>query len=101
MLIINKAKCTKCGDVIESKHIHDYVSCSCGNISVDGGSDYCRRSAKTNEYVDLSIELNDELCESLVLIGESCFSKQINGLGITKSFLKTIYNSGYEIIKRD
>ena len=40
----NKAKCKKCGDVIESKHRHDFVSCNCGAISVDGGKDYLKRS---------------------------------------------------------
>jgi hypothetical protein len=35
-----------CGDEIESKYRHDYVSCKCGGISVDGGKDYLRRGAK-------------------------------------------------------
>ena len=39
-IIENKAKCLKCGDIIESIDRHDYVQCSCGNISVDGGKDY-------------------------------------------------------------
>lgn len=33
-----------CKDVIESKYRHDFVTCSCGNISVDGGNDYFKRS---------------------------------------------------------
>lgn len=28
-LIRNRAKCRNCGDIIESKHRHDFVSCSC------------------------------------------------------------------------
>ena len=39
----NKAKCLGCGDVVESKHRHDWVSCTCGSIFVDGGKDYLRR----------------------------------------------------------
>lgn len=52
----NKAKCLKCGDVIESKYRHDYVQCSCGNLSVDGGHDYCKRGFRDGEksWVDLS-----------------------------------------------
>ena len=42
----NKAKCLKCGDIIESKHRHDFVTCKCGNISVDGGRDYHKRCFK-------------------------------------------------------
>ena len=41
-IIKNSAKCKKCGDVIESKHRHDFVSCKCGAIAVDGGTDYIR-----------------------------------------------------------
>jgi hypothetical protein len=40
----NSAKCLTCNDEIESKHRHDYVSCKCGSISVDGGKDYLKRS---------------------------------------------------------
>ena len=32
-----------CGDEIESKHRHDFVTCKCGACSVDGGHDYLRR----------------------------------------------------------
>ena len=52
----NIAKCRLCGDVIESKHVHDYVTCKCGEISVDGGHDYCKRSARDLKNV---IELDD------------------------------------------
>lgn len=54
-IITNKAKCTRCGDVIESKHRHDWVSCKCGAIFVDGGKDYLRRGfEKLSDIVDLS-----------------------------------------------
>ena len=33
----------KCNNVIESKSVHDFVTCPCGNLSVDGGLDYARR----------------------------------------------------------
>lgn len=42
----NRAKCKKCEDVIESFHRHDFVSCKCGEISVDGGQEYFRCLAK-------------------------------------------------------
>lgn len=41
----NKAKCRLCGDTIESFHRHDYVRCTCGEIAVDGGTDYMRALA--------------------------------------------------------
>lgn len=39
----NKAQCLKCMQIIESVHRHDFTSCTCGNIAVDGGKEYIRR----------------------------------------------------------
>jgi hypothetical protein len=50
---MNRAGCRSCGDIIESTHRHDYVTCRCGAISVDGGSDYQRRLFKDAPPVDL------------------------------------------------
>ena len=42
----NGAKCLLCGDEIYSRHRHDFKTCTCGNLSVDGGLDYIRRCVK-------------------------------------------------------
>ena len=42
----NAAKCLICEDIIESTHVHNLVTCKCGNVSVDGGLDYCKRLYK-------------------------------------------------------
>ena len=56
-IVKNSAQCLKCADIIESTHRHDYVQCSCGNISVDGGLDYLKRSYRggIDTWIDLSI----------------------------------------------
>jgi hypothetical protein len=46
----NAIRCNLCGDEIESKFRHDYVTCSCGACSVDGGTDYLRRAYKQEGY---------------------------------------------------
>lgn len=43
-ILQNSALCLQCGDVIESRNRHDFQTCSCGNVSVDGGLSYIRRS---------------------------------------------------------
>ena len=58
-IISNKVRCKNCGDVIESKHTHDYVSCSCGSVSVDGGHSYLKRSAKSFDLVEELSELKE------------------------------------------
>jgi len=41
----NRAKCKKCESILESFHKHDYVTCKCGEISIDGGLEYYKASA--------------------------------------------------------
>lgn len=47
----NDAKCRKCGDIIESVTRHDFVTCKCGAISVDGGQDYFRRCGNPEDFL--------------------------------------------------
>lgn len=46
---INAAKCLKCKQVICSDNQHDYKTCKCGNLSVDGGSWYAKRGFRDVE----------------------------------------------------
>jgi len=45
-IYINGAECLECGWFIRSKNRHHMISCKCGNVTVDGGSMYAKRSAK-------------------------------------------------------
>ncbi|MBS4901626.1 MAG: hypothetical protein KHZ96_03980 [Coprobacillus sp.] len=53
---INKIRCKKCGDIIESKIAHDFKFCKCGAVAVDGGKEYLRRCFinTENDYEELS-----------------------------------------------
>lgn len=59
-IISNKIKCKKCGDVIESKHVHDFKLCKCGSCAVDGGKDYLRRLGNPDNWEELS-ETTEEM----------------------------------------
>lgn len=37
-----KIRCRKYGDIIESKHRHDFQTCKCMSIFIDGGKEYSR-----------------------------------------------------------
>lgn len=51
----NAIRCNHCGDEVESKHRHDYVSCKCGRVAADGGKDYLRRAyQEPGDYTELS-----------------------------------------------
>lgn len=41
----NTVTCYGCGETITSLTRHDFQTCKCGAISVDGGFDYVKRSA--------------------------------------------------------
>lgn len=56
VVLTNKAQCRQCGDIIESTNAHDFNTCKCGAISVDGGKEYLKRCFKN--YGDI-IELSD------------------------------------------
>ena len=56
-IISNKIQCKHCGEIIESKNIHDFVWCKCGSCAVDGGKYHLSRSYKTSpkeDFIELS-----------------------------------------------
>jgi hypothetical protein len=60
VILRNSVRCLRCSDEIESAHRHDFVTCSCGNVFVDGGKDYLRRGFESDEWVDTSTTQPDE-----------------------------------------
>ena len=55
VIVSNKVKCLLCDNIIESKYRHDFVTCKCGNVSIDGGLDYLKRLYKSlKTYKELS-----------------------------------------------
>lgn len=59
-LVRNSAHCLVCDDEIVSTHRHDYVTCSCGRISVDGGLAYAKRVfAADARWEDTSVYEDD------------------------------------------
>lgn len=57
-IISNKIQCKHCGEIIESKHIHEFVTCKCETCSVDGGHYHLSRSYKNSPEEDF-IELSE------------------------------------------
>lgn len=60
-IIKNIIRCNHCGDVLESVYTHDFKTCKCGTVSVDGGHDYLRRCFNTlDDFTDLSLFKNTD-----------------------------------------
>jgi len=54
-LLKNRAQCLVCWDIIESTTRHEFRTCKCGAISVDGGVAYSRRVGQLENVNDLNI----------------------------------------------
>lgn len=53
---LNAAKCKLCGSIVVSGSRHDSTTCKCGNLTVDGGTDYIRRVCKKpGSFEEMSI----------------------------------------------
>jgi len=50
--------CPKCGDKVYSRTMQDCRSCSCGEISVDGGFDYSWAESKNEVPEEIEIEIS-------------------------------------------
>jgi hypothetical protein len=59
MLIKNSIICKNCFTQIISRHGHDYVTCKCGEVSLDGGLNYQKIRAEKDGYIDATICSND------------------------------------------
>ena len=58
-ILENAARCKKCGEYVRSNHQHDFVSCACGSVHVDGGSWYARRLGNPDDYEDIIVMYDD------------------------------------------
>lgn len=97
MIIQNAVTCLGCGDFIVSKHRHDFVTCTCGAISVDGGQAYLRRvgsSIAEGTYTDHSWELSDELYNACAEAVEEAIDTNRNKFGIANAVMRKLREAG-------
>jgi NADPH-dependent curcumin reductase CurA len=90
MIIQNAVTCMGCGDFIISKHRHDFVTCTCGAISVDGGQAYLRRVGDFTNAVDHSWELPDELYRQCADAVEEAIDTNRNKFGIANAVMRRL-----------
>lgn len=90
MIIENAATCLGCGDFIFSKHRHDFVTCTCGAISVDGGQDYLRRVGNWNYATDQSWSLNSDLYFDCAKAVTDALDTGRNNIGVANAVLRKL-----------
>lgn len=94
MILYNAVKCGICGEVIFSRHRHDFVTCQCENVSVDGGLSYLRRSYNTENWTDMSIELDDKIVDKCKEALQWAEDTERNNLGKVISIIKVLNDEG-------
>lgn len=93
MIIQNAVICNKCDDFIFSKHRHDFVTCKCGNISVDGGQEYLRRvgaGISDRSYTDMSWELPEELYRACAIAAQEAADTGRNAIGVANAVMRKL-----------
>ena len=94
MIVQNAVNCLSCGDFIVSKHRHDFVTCTCGAVSVDGGQEYLRRVGDITNAVDLSWSLPDELYRTCADAAEEAKETNRNKFGIANAVMRKLREAG-------
>jgi hypothetical protein len=51
-MYVEAVKCLKCKSIVFSRARHDFRTCECGDVSIDGGFDYCKLSHKTDARME-------------------------------------------------
>lgn len=90
MIVQNAVTCLGCGDTIVSKHRHDYVTCSCGSVAVDGGQEYLRRVGYIEGAVDLSWSLPDEVYNACADAVQNAIDTNRNKYGIANAVMRVL-----------
>jgi hypothetical protein len=93
MIIQNAMSCLSCGDFIFSRHRHDFVTCTCGSISVDGGQEYLRRVGALDAGVDMSWSLPDDVYRECAEAVEQAKETNRNKFGIANAVLRKLRDS--------
>ena len=95
MIIENTAVCLSCGDKIFSMHRHDFVTCTCGAISVDGGQSYLRRVGDFGNAMDLSWSLPDEVYNDCAEAAQNAADTGRNKFGIANAVMRVLRERGH------
>jgi HD-like signal output (HDOD) protein len=90
MIVQNAVICNKCGDFIVSKHRHDFVTCKCDAIAVDGGQEYLRRVGDLSAALDMSWELPDELYKACEFAVNDAIETHRNARGIANAVMRKL-----------
>jgi len=89
-IIQNEAECRKCGDIIWSAHSHDFKTCGCGAIAVDGGMSHIGRCGYPDHVIDRSMSMTTLHLKDVVKAVETMRKTGRNDLGIALGVIRSL-----------
>ena len=98
VLTKNSVKCLMCNTILESKYRHNYVQCSCPNLTfTDGGLDYQRGGGKDLNLIEDLCEYQEMTQEEYDRLTEQTKAKRLakNEQGVKDGLLVKIGNDYY------
>ena len=95
MIVENTVVCLSCGDKIVSKHRHDFVTCTCGSVSVDGGQEYLRRIGDFGNAMDISWSLPDDVYKECAKAAQNALDAGRNKFGIANAVMRALRERGH------
>lgn len=91
MIVQNAVTCNKCDDFIVSKHRHDFVTCKCGAVSVDGGQSYLRRVGDVSGgAIEHSWEIPDIVYMECAAAVQEAIDTNRNKYGIANAVMRAL-----------
>ena len=94
MIIVNQIQCLKCDDKPFSRTVHDYSSCKCGAVAVDGGQEYLRRIGNPADMKEMSFSVATEIvlaCRDAIMWANV---NNRNEMGAANAVLRALHKSG-------
>lgn len=97
-ILQNQARCLDCGDEPFSAHVHDYRTCTCGNISVDGGLEYIKRGYRPHANMeDMSIAIPQEAYDACVKAIKWAKDTGRDDLGLICAIARALRDNGVRL----
>lgn len=95
VLVQNQIRCRACDDVIFSRHRHDFVTCKCGKVSVDGGMEYARRVGELDDMESQSVWVEKDHLDKWVAAVKWSAENGRNDLGTALAVMRAMIETGH------
>lgn len=91
-IVQNEIQCRLCNSIIYSAHRHDYRSCRCGAVAVDGGMDYLRRVGDPENIIERAFYLDETVITNITAAVTWGKDNNRNDYGIALAVFRALRN---------